>query len=90
MKELIKTFKLTTEKYKKEYVSVCEPIDGSVSKRNNASKFGPIHRKLGVEITEKLNDYIEQNPETDRNMLIEISGIYIKAFAIYLLDPSLK
>ena len=87
MNELKKTLKLTTEKYKKEYASVCEPLDGLVSRQNNALKFDPINKKLITEITENMNDYLEQNPESDRNKVIETGQDYIKIFARQLINP---
>ena len=87
MNELKKILKSTTEKYKKEYASVCEPLDGLVSMQNNALKFDPINKKLITEITDKMNDYIEQNPESDRNKVIETGQDYIKEFSRQLINP---
>lgn len=90
MEKLKKTLESTFEKYKKEYASVCEPLDGLVSRQNNALKFDPINKKLISEITEKLNDYIVQNPESDRNKVIETGQDYIKTFARQLINPFSK
>jgi len=90
MEKLKKTLEATFEKYKKEYASVCEPLDGLVSRQNNALKFDPINKKLISEITEKLNDYIEQNPESDSNKVIETGQEYIKTFERQLINTFSK
>ncbi len=90
MKELNKTLKSTLEKYKKEYGSVCEPLEGLGSRKNNASKFDPINKEFISEITENLNDYLEKNPKSDRNKVIEIGQDYIKTFSKQLINPFSK
>ena len=87
MEKLTKLLKSTTEKYKKEYASVCESGNGIISLKNNASKFDPINKKFISEITENMNDYLEKYPESNREKIIETGQIYIKEFLSKLTNP---
>ena len=87
METLETTLQSILDKYKNEYKSICEPISGFVSRRNNASKFTEINKKLVSEIIEKLNLFMEINPNSEKNKIIEIGQIYIKNFQKQIINP---
>ncbi len=87
MEILENKLKSVYEKYRKEYASVCEPINGLESRRDNALKFDPINEKFIDEITEELNKHLENNSEYSKEQIIEIGQKYIKGFQKYLFDP---
>ena len=87
MKILENKLKTVSEKYRKEYASVCEPINGLESRRDNALKFDPINEKFIDEITDELNKHLENNIDSDKQKTIEIGQKYIKGFQKYLFDP---
>ncbi len=79
--------KTVSEKYRKEYASVCEPINGLESRRDNALKFDPINEKFRDQIIDELNKYLENNIDSDKESAIKIGQKYIKGFEKYLIDP---
>ena len=87
MEALETTLQLILDKYKNEYKLICEPVSGFVSRRNNASKFTEINKKLVSEIIEKLNLFMEINPASEKNKVIEIGQIYIKSFQKLIINP---
>ena len=87
MEILENKLKTISEKYRNEYASVCEPISGLESRRDNALKFDPINEKFIDEITDELNKHLENNSDSDKQQTVEIGQKYIKDFQKYLFDP---
>jgi TonB-linked SusC/RagA family outer membrane protein len=87
MEELKKSLQSTLDKHKFEYKSVCETLSGLESRKNNALKFDLFNEKLISEIMQKLNEFVERNPDAERNEIIEIGQLYIKDFQSQLIDP---
>ena len=87
MEELKKSLQSTLDKHKFEYKSVCETLSGLESRKNNALKFDLFNEKLISEIMHKLNEFVERNPDAERNEIIEIGQLYIKVLQSQLINP---
>ncbi|CAM3593550.1 hypothetical protein O8E88_002276 [Flavobacterium psychrophilum] len=87
MEELEQKLKLTFEKHKKGYASICEPISGLISRQNNALKFGAVNEKYVDEILEILNTHIENKSDSEKENSIEISKDYINLFQKLVINP---